>query len=45
MLAFAGIIGEAQANNLEGPVSALSRHPRRPLARQRGDQRAAVPYL
>ena len=27
MLAFAGIIGEAQANNLEGPVAALSRHP------------------
>ena len=35
MLAFAGIIGEAQANNLEGPRLRALPPPRRPLARQR----------
>ena len=34
MLAFAGIIGEAQANNLEGPVAALSLATSQILARE-----------
>ena len=42
MLAFAGIIGEAQANNPRPRLRALP-PPRRPLARQRGDQRRRRP--
>jgi len=45
MLAFAGIIGEAQANNLEGPVSALSRHLADPWHVNAATNAAAVPYL
>ena len=45
MLAFAGIIGEAQANNLEGPVAALSRLLADPWHVNAATNAAAVPYL
>ena len=45
MLAFAGIIGEAQANNLEGPVAALGRHIADPWHVNAAVNAAAVPYL
>ena len=45
MLAFAGIIGEAQANNLEGPVAALSHHLADPWHVNAATNAAAVPYL
>ena len=45
MLAFAGIIGEAQANKLEGPVAALSRHIADPWHVNAATNAAAVPYL
>lgn len=45
MLAFAGIIGEAQANNLEGPVHALGRHLADPWHVNAATNAAAVPYL
>ena len=45
MLAFAGIIGEAQANNLEGPVHALARHIADPWHVNAASNAAAVPYL
>lgn len=45
MLAFAGIIGEAQANALEGPVAALARHVADPWHVNAATNAAAVPYL
>lgn len=45
MLAFAGIIGEAQANNLEGPVHALARHIADPWHTTAASNALAVPYL
>ena len=45
MVAFAGIIGEAQANNLEGPVAALGRHIADPWHVNAAVNAAAVPYL
>jgi len=45
MLAFAGIIGAAQANNNEGPVASLTRHLADPWHVNVADNAAAVPYL
>ena len=45
MLAFAGLIGQAQATNLEGPLSALGRHVADPWHVNAAVNAAAVPYL
>jgi len=45
MVAFAGIIGEAQANNLEGPVAALGRHIADPWHVNAATNAASFPFL